>query len=96
MQERFDRMRETVGAGFPGAGFPGGEEMRLQVMQLISIHRLLAIAVLAIFLGLLYWRVNRKGVIVGRALRSYLMGRTSGPNPGFLRRCGGDIRLGEG
>lgn len=79
MQERFARMRETMGgadgfggAGFPG-GFPGGDEMRLQMMQLVSVHRLLALAVLVLFLVLLFWRVSRKGDITGSALRSYLV-----------------------
>lgn len=73
LQERFARLRETTGAnGFGGAGFPGGEEMRQQMMQMVSIHRLLAIAVLIIFLVLLFWRVSRKGLLSGGTLNSYL------------------------
>lgn len=84
MQDRFTRLRETAGAaggdfpaagfpgGFPGNGFPGGDEMRMQMLQTLDVHRLLALAVLALFAVLLYWRVSQKGMLNGRTLRAYL------------------------
>ncbi len=69
--ERFARMRQTMAEA--GAAFPGGEEMRMQMLQTVSVHRLLAFAVLAVFLVALFWRVSQKVLLTGRALSSYLL-----------------------
>lgn len=71
LQERFARLRAATAGG---GGFPGGAEARFQQMlQMVSVHRLLALAVLAVFLVALVWRVSQKGVLTGRALGGYLL-----------------------
>lgn len=70
MAERFARMQQAMAES--GGAFAGGEAMRAQMMQTVSVHRLLAFAVLAVFLVALFWRVSRRGLLEGRALNSYL------------------------
>lgn len=86
MQERFARLREAMAAaggdlqgagapapGFGAGGFPGFDQVRVQMAQNLDVHRLLALAALAVFVALLLWRVSRKGVPEGRSLATYLV-----------------------
>lgn len=82
-QARLQRLQQAMTAGgngfLPGGGQAGGSpqgaagtffdpaQIAQQMMQLVSIHRLLALAALAVFLVLLIWRVGQKGTLAGRA-----------------------------
>lgn len=70
MQERFARIRDTMAAS---GDFAGADAMRAQMMQTLSVHKLLALAVLAIFAVMLFWRITQKTWAQGRTPAVYLL-----------------------
>lgn len=68
MVQRFMRFQEAMAA----AGTLPAADLGERLMQAIAVHRLFALALVALFALLTLWRVRLKGALSGRTVPAYL------------------------